>query len=116
MIRSLVRSVIHNAVVTQSDAAWPSSLRIDGVLLRAAEILPFEQVEVVNVATGLRFRTYAEPGEDGSGEVRLHHGARAGDTISIIAFGLLHDGQTINHKARVVTLDVKNAIVSITES
>ena len=120
MIRSFVRSVIHNATVTSSDAAWPASLRLDAVLLRAAEILPLEEVEVINLATGERFRTWAESAEEGSGEVRVHggikHPVRAGDTISIVVYGLLHDGQTIGHRARVVTLDVKNEVVAIVET
>jgi aspartate 1-decarboxylase len=120
MIRSFVRSLIHNATVTESDSTWPASLRIDAVLLRAAEILPLEAVEVINLATGDRFRTWAEEAPEGSGEVRVHgglkHPVRSGDTISIVVYGLLHDGQTIGHRARVVTVDAKNAVVAITET
>ena len=120
MIRSFVRSLVHNATVTKSDAGWPASLRVDAVLLRAAEIRVLEQVEVINLATGDRFHTWAEEAAEGSGEVRVHgglkHPVRAGDTITIIAYGLLHDGQTIGHRARVVTLDAKNGVVSITEA
>jgi aspartate 1-decarboxylase len=119
MIRSFVRSVIHNATVTHSEAAWPASLRIDAVLLRAAEIVPLEEVEVINLATGDRFRTWAEAVGDGNGELHVHgglkHPLRAGDIISIIVYRLLHDGQTIGHHARVVTLGVKNEVVAITE-
>src|ERR1051326_3284087 len=120
MIPPFVRSVIHNATVTASDAAWPASLRIDAVLLRAAEILPLEEVEIINLATGERFRTWADAWEEGSGEVRVHggikHPVRSGDVISIVAYGLLHDGQTLGHRARVVTVDVKNEVVAIVES
>jgi len=120
MIRSFVRSVIHNATVTHTDASWPASLRVDAVLLRAAEIAPLEEVEVINLATGDRFRTWAEASGDGNGEVHVHgglkHPVRTGDIISIVVYGLLHDGQTIGHRARVVTLDVKNDVVAITEA
>jgi len=120
VIRSFVRCVIHNAVVTHSDASWPASLRVDPVMLRAAEILPLEEVEVINLATGDRFRTWAEPAEEGSGDVRVHgglkHPVRTGDTISIIVYGLLHDGQTLAHRARVVTLNAKNEVVAIVEA
>jgi len=120
MIRSFVRAVVHNAIVTHSDASWPASLRLDPVILRAAEILPLEEVEVINLATGDRFRTWAEAAGEGSGEVRvlggLKHPVRSGDTISIVVYGLLHDGQTLGHRARVVTLNGKNEVVAIVET
>ena len=119
MIRKLVRAVIHNAVVTTADNAWPVSVRIDPLLLRSAEILPLEEVDIVNVETGDRFTTWADAGIDGSGEVRVHaggaHHVRAGDVISIVAYGLLHDGQTLPHKLRAVTVGEKNVVLSIVE-
>ena len=119
MIRPFLRAVLHNLTVTQADAAWPVSIRIDPLLLRAAEILPLEQVQVVNVATGDRFTTFAEPAAEGSGEVRVHsgmrHPVRAGDTISVVSFGDLHDGQTLTHAAKIVTVDARNGLVSLTE-
>jgi len=110
MIRSFVRSLIHNATVTHSDGV---SLRLDAVILRAAEIRAMEQVEVINVATGNRFHTWVEEGAEG--EVRAP-GVRTGDTVTVVAYGLLHDGQTIGHRARVVTLGANNVVVSIAES
>ncbi|HEV2719002.1 MAG TPA: aspartate 1-decarboxylase, partial [Thermoanaerobaculia bacterium] len=107
MMRALLRSVIRNATVTHADSA---SLRIDPLLLRAAEILPLERVDLVNVATGAHFTTFAEPGEEGSGEVRVHGPARAGDVVSILCWGFLHDGQTLGHRAKVVTVDGKNRV------
>jgi aspartate 1-decarboxylase len=118
-MRSLLRSVIHNATVTAVDDAPPVSLRVDPYLMRAAELLPCEEVEVVNVATGERFRTWIEAAEEGSGEVRLHAGTRTpvrkGDRVSILAFGILHDGQTLDHRARVVVLDAANRVVEADE-
>jgi aspartate 1-decarboxylase len=119
MIRRFVRAVIHNATVTHADSAWPVSIRIDDILLRAAELLPFEEVELVNIATGERFTTWVEPAPEGSGMIRVHsgeaHHVRAGDVISVTSFGLLHDGQTLSHRARVLTLDAGNHIVSLDE-
>lgn len=119
MMRSLLRSVIHNATVTAADAASPVSVRLDPILLRAAELLPLEQVDVVNVANGERFTTYVEPAPEGSGEVRVHggetHHVRAGDIISILCWGYLHDGQTLGHKAKLVTLDGGNRVVALLE-
>jgi aspartate 1-decarboxylase len=120
MMRSLVRALVQNATVTHAAAEWPASLRVDGVILRAAEILPAEEVEIVNVTTGERFRSWAEALPDGCGEVRVHaaprHPVRAGDVISIVAFGYLHDGQTLHHRAKVVTLDAANRLTSISDA
>ena len=110
MMRALLRSVIRNATVTHADAA---SLRLDPLLMRAAEVLPLERVDIVNVATGAHFTTFAEPGEEGSGEVRVHGCARVGDTVSILCWGFLHDGQTLAHAAKVITVDEKNRVVSL---
>jgi aspartate 1-decarboxylase len=114
MIRTVLRSAIHNATVTHTDVTWPASLRLDPVLMRAAELLTGEQVEIVNLATGVRFATYVEPG--GDGEVHAKHPMRTGDIISILCYGTLHDGQTLAHRARVITLDGSNRIVSLIEA
>ena len=119
MIRRFVRAVIHNASVTHAESAGPVSLRIDPVLLRSADVRPFEEVEIVNTTTGSRWRSWAEPAAEGSGEVRVHagpaHHVRTSDVVTIVSYGLLHDGQTLAHKARVLTLDSSNRVVSLSE-
>ena len=119
MIRRFVRSVIHNATVTHTDGPWPASIRIDPVLLRSADLRPFEEVEIVNTATGVRWQSWAVPAAEGSGEVRVQSGearhARTGDIVTILSYGLLHDGQTLGHKAKVLTLDPANRVVSLVE-
>ncbi len=112
-MRSVLQAVIQNATVTH--AATSLALRVDPFILRAAEILPFERVEVVNVATRERFQTWAEPADEGSGEVHVHTSARQGDLIAILAFAHLHEGQTLAHKPKVVTLDGENRVVSVVE-
>lgn len=109
MMRRLVRAVIRNATVTSGDVL---NLRIDPVLLRAANILPLEEVEIVNHATGERVVTFVEAGA--SGEVHAP-GMRNGDVVSVISYGLLHDGQTLNHKAALVTVDATNVAVVVEE-
>lgn len=113
MMRALLRSIIRNATVTHADSA---SLRLDPLLMRAAELLPLERVDLVNVATGAHFTTFVEAGEEGSGEVRIHGAARVGDVVSILCWGFLHDGQTLAHRAKVVTVDERNKVVSLLES
>ena len=111
MIRSLVRSVIHDAHVTNSGGV---SLRIDAFILRTAEMLPFEAVTIVNTATGDEVSTWIEAASEGSGEVSVPSGARKGDTISIVCYAQLHEGQTLDHKPRVVRLDSNNRVIAAT--
>ncbi len=109
MMRRLVRAAVQNATVTHGNAL---TLRVDPLILRAANILPLEEVELVNHATGERVITFAE--EAGSGEVHAPR-MRAGDVISIVSYGVLHDGQTLNHSAKIVTVDGKNGVIAIIE-
>ena len=109
MIRRLVRAAIQNATVTRGEGL---TLHIDPVILRAANILPLEEVEVVEHASGERFTTFAEPAAEASGEVSIGS-FRTGDVISVVAYGLLHDGQTIAHTALVVTLDDANRVIAV---
>ena len=111
MMRHLVRAVVRGATATAPASA---SLRVDPLILRAANILPFEKVEVVHHATGARITTFAEPAAEGSGDV-ASPGVRAGDPITIVAWGLLHDGQTLAHRVTVVTLGEGNQVMSISE-
>jgi aspartate 1-decarboxylase len=110
MMRRLVRAAIQNATVTRGEGL---TLRVDPVILRAANILPLEEVELVHHATGERITTFAE--EAGSGEIVSPRG-RAGDAVSIVCWGVMHDGQTLAHTAKVVTLAAGNVVAAITET
>jgi aspartate 1-decarboxylase len=109
-MRTLLRSLIRNATVTATDVA---GLGLDAYVLRAAELLPFEEVQIVNVATGERFRTWVEEAPQGSGSVAV--AARKGDVIEVLSFVTLHEGQTLGHKPRIVTLDAQNQVLSVVE-
>lgn len=109
MMRRLVRAAVQNATVTHGHAL---SLRVDPLILRAANILPLEEVEIVNHASGERIITFAE--EAGAGEVHVPR-MRAGDVVSIVSWGSMHDGQTLNHTAKIVTVDEKNTVTAISE-
>jgi aspartate 1-decarboxylase len=112
MMRALLRSVIRNATLTRAESA---SLRIDPLLMRAAELLPLERVEVVNVITGASFTTFVEAGEEGSGAVDVHGIARVGDKVAILSWGYLHDGQTLTHRAKVVEVDRDNRVIALAD-
>jgi len=109
---SLARAIIREVTVTHGDVR--DALRVDPVLLRAADIRPFEEVEIVNLATGARLRTWVEEAAEASGEVHAP-AARTGDRITIVAYTTLHEGQTLAHKVRVVTVNEKNAPIAVEE-
>ena len=109
MMRRLVRSAIRNATVTRGEGL---TAKLDPVLLRAANILPLEEVEIVHHATSQRFITFAEAGD--AGEVSVPR-VRAGDVVSVVSWGTMHDGQTLGHRATIVTLDAANTVVELTE-
>ena len=110
---SLVRAMIRDVTVTHGDAR--DALRIDPVLLRAADLRPFEEVEIINASTGARTRSWVEPAAEASGEVHSP-GARAGDRITIVAYTLLHEGQTLAHRAKIVSVNANNELIAIAES
>lgn len=109
MMRRLVRAAVRNATVTRGEGL---ALRIDPLILSAANILPLEEVELVNHATGARVTTFAEAGD--AGEVSAPH-MRAGDVVSIVSWGMMHDGQTLAHRAKLVTVDAQNRVVALVE-
>ena len=109
MMRRLVRAAVQNATVTHGGSL---TLRVDPLILRAANILPLEEVEIVNHASGERVTTFAE--EAAAGEVHAPR-MRAGDVVSIVSWGVLHDGQTLNHTAKIVTVDARNGVTAIDE-
>ena len=109
---SLARAILRNLTVTHGDVR--DGLRIDPVLLRSAEMRPFEEVEIVNLATGARLRTWVEEAAEASGAVHAP-GARAGDRVTIVAYTMLHEGQTLAHKVKLVSVDAANRVIAITE-
>jgi aspartate 1-decarboxylase len=109
MMRRLVRAVIRQARITGN----APNLRVDPLLLRAANLLPLEEVEILNEASGERIVTFAEAAAEG--EVSAPH-MRIGDVVSLVSYGLLHDGQTLNHRAVVVTVGDGNVVLAIEEA
>ena len=90
MQRTMLKSKIHRATVTDCDLHYVGSITIDSELLEAADIREFEQVAVVDIDNGARFETYTSPGEAGSGEMKLNGAAarlvHCGDTIIVISY------------------------------
>jgi aspartate 1-decarboxylase len=117
MQRTMLKSKIHRATVTDCDLHYVGSITIDPELLEAAEILEFEQVAVVDVDNGARFETYTIAGERGSGEMKVNGAAarlvHRGDTIIVISYAAYDPDELANYNPRVVHVDTHNQILNI---
>jgi aspartate 1-decarboxylase len=114
-MRIMLKSKIHRARVTKLNIDYEGSITIDERLMEAAEILPYEQVHVVNLNNGARFETYAIRGEPGGGEIGLN-GAAARlaakrDIIIILTYAHVDDEEARHLVPRVVQVDARNRIV-----
>jgi len=114
MFRTMLKSKIHRARVTEANLYYEGSITIDARLMREADILAGEKVEVLNLNTGLRLETYAIKGKPGSGVICLNgpaaRGACAGDEVIIVAYALAEDKSAAALKPRIVKVDGKNRI------
>jgi aspartate 1-decarboxylase len=117
MLRALLRAKLHRLTVTDRKIEYEGSLTIGADLLKAADILPGERVQVVNVNNGARFETYILEGESGSGVVCLNGAAarlaEIGDVVIVIAYGYLEEGKISSFKPKIVLVDSKNKIKKI---
>lgn len=117
MFRTMMKSKIHRATVTQADLHYVGSLTIDEDLLDAANLLPGEQVDLVDVTSGARLTTYAIAGERGAGVIGINGAAARlvakGDIVIIISYGLVDDSEARRLKPRIVHVDAANRIVGL---
>ncbi len=113
----MLKSKIHRATVTGLELDYEGSIAMDPVLMEAAEILPGEQVQVLNLNNGERFITYAILGRRGSGQMMLNGPAARlaykGDIIIVVAYALLPSDEAQTHQARVVKVDARNRITQV---
>ena len=113
-MRIMLKSKIHRARVTKVDIDYEGSITIDRKLMKEADILPYEQVQVLNVNNGARFSTYAIYGEANSGEICINGAAARlvgkGDIVIILSYCHVEDNEAGNLMPRIVYVDAKNAI------
>lgn len=116
MRRTLLKSKIHRATVTGADLHYQGSVRIDPLLMEAADIVDWERVEIYNVTNGERFATYAIPGTPGDGEIVLNgaaaHKVSKGDLVIIATYADFEAQEIRDHVPALVFVDEANRRVT----
>ena len=117
MFRTMLKSKIHRATVTQADLHYVGSVTIDADLLEAADLLPGEQVVIVDLNNGSRLETYTIAGPRGSGIIGINGAAarlvQTGDMVIIISYATMTDAEARDYKPRIVHVDEHNGIVRL---
>ena len=117
MFRTMLKSKIHRATVTQADLHYVGSVTIDADLMDAADLLPGEQVAIVDVTNGARLETYVIAGPRGSGVIGINGAAarlvHAGDIVIIISYCTVTDAEARELEPKVVHVDGANRIVEL---
>ncbi len=117
-MRVMLKSKIHRARVTDANIDYEGSIAVDPELMVAADILPYEQVDVLNINTGARFTTYAIEGE--KGEVCINGAAARlavkGDIVLILTYRHVEEEQARGFSPRLVYVDEKNAVTRIKQA
>ena len=116
MRRTLLKSKIHRATVTDADLHYQGSVTLDPLLMAAADLVAHERVEIYSVTNGERFATYVIPGRPGSGEVVINgaaaHKARRGDVVILASYADYEPHEVAGHRPAVVFVDTANRIVA----
>jgi aspartate 1-decarboxylase len=117
VLRTLFKSKIHRATVTQADLHYVGSVTIDAELLDAADLLPGELVHIVDITNGARLETYVIEGERGSGVIGINgaaaHLVHPGDLVIIISYAQMTDTEAREFEPRVVHVDRDNRVVAL---
>ena len=117
MRRTMCKSKIHRATVIDANLDYEGSITIDPVLMEAADLLPFEQVQVVDIDNGARFETYTIVGRRGSGDITLNGAAarlvHPGDKVIIISYAAYDEAELEGFQPKLVFVDRDNRIVRV---
>jgi len=113
-MRTMLKGKIHRATVTDADVNYEGSIAVDPDLMEAADILPFEQVQVLDIDNGARLTTYAIEGRRGSGDISINGAAarlvNVGDKVIILTYTELDEEAARRHQPRLVYPDERNRI------
>jgi aspartate 1-decarboxylase len=117
MFRTMMKSKIHRATVTEANLNYVGSITIDEDLLDTVDMLPHEKVQVVNNNNGARLETYIIAGPRGTGVICLNGAAarlvQPGDTVIIISYAMMSDEESRHHEPRIAILDKTNKVQSL---
>ena len=117
MLRTMLKSKIHRATVTHADLHYVGSITVDADLLDAADLLPGEQVAVVDVTNGARLETYVIEGERGSGVIGINgaaaHLVHPGDLVILISYAQMDTAEARTYEPRVVHVDADNRVIEL---
>ena len=112
----MLKSKIHRATLTDANLNYEGSITIDETLMKAADILPFEQVQIYDINNGNRFETYVIKGEKDSGVVCVNGAAARlvspGDLIIIASYFALGEDEAMEHKPKLIYVDEKNSMTA----
>ena len=112
MLRNILKSKIHRAHVTEANLYYEGSITIDAKLMKAADIMEGEKVEVFNLNNGDRLQTYAIKGDAGGGMVCLNgpasRGACVGDEVIIVSYVLVDEKEAKTIKPKIIKVDARN--------
>ena len=115
MYRTMLKSKIHRATVTQADLHYVGSVTVDEELMEAADLLPGEQVSIVDITNGARLETYVIKGQRGSGVFGINgaaaHLVHLGDLVILISYGQMDSAEAAAYEPRIVFVDAKNHTV-----
>ncbi len=117
MKRTLCKSKIHRATVTDANLDYEGSITLDPVLMEAADLVEFERVQVLNINNGARFDTYVIAGGEGSGDVVLNGAAarlvQPGDRVIILSWAVCDAEELEGLRPRLVFVDETNAVRAV---
>ena len=112
MRRRLLKSKIHRATVTDANLHYEGSITVDPDLLEAADILDYEQVDVLDITNGARLTTYAIPGARGAGEICINgaaaHLVSQGDMVIIVSYADYEEAELVDYEPRIIVVDEHN--------
>ena len=115
MLRVMCKSKIHRATLTDANLHYEGSITIDSDLLEAADIMPYEKVQLVNINNGNRLETYAIEGKRGRGEICLNGAAArlgaAGDLVIIISYATVDDLEAREWEPKLIRVNEHNQIL-----
>ena len=116
-MRTMLKGKIHRAHVTGADIDYEGSITLDPLLMEAADIIPFEQVHVLDITNGARLQTYAIEGQRGGGEVVINGAAARmvseGDMVIVLAYHTVSEEDARKLSPRLVYVDEANRIVRV---